>query len=72
LIIQGGKESLPQRNNEIMKKIIFPALFFLIVSCSGAKIDDYEAQKSNKSSSASSRINNIQSGSNTILKDLDE
>jgi hypothetical protein len=55
-----------------MKKIIFSALFFLTLSCSNAKIDDYEAQKSNKSSSASSRINNIQSGSKTILKDLDE
>jgi hypothetical protein len=55
-----------------MKKIIFSALFFLTLSCSNVKIDDYEAQKSNKSSSASSRINNIQSGSKTILKDLDE
>jgi hypothetical protein len=55
-----------------MKKIIFLTLFFLILSCSSARIDDYEAQKSNKSSSASSRINNIQSGSKTILKDLDE
>jgi hypothetical protein len=55
-----------------MKKIIFTALFFLITACSSAKILDHEAHKSNKSSSASSRINNIQSGSNTILKDLDE
>lgn len=55
-----------------MKKIIFTALFFLTASCSSSIIVDHEAQKSNKSSSASSRISNIQSGSNTILKDLDE
>jgi len=55
-----------------MKKIILPILFFLITSCSAGNKDDYESQKSNKSSSASSRINNIQSGSKTILKDLDE
>jgi hypothetical protein len=55
-----------------MKKIIFISTLFLIASCSNANLSDYEAQKTHKASSASSRIDNVQSGSNKILKDLNE
>jgi len=57
---------------QAMKKILLSILIILTTSCSGGDKNDYESQKSNKSNSASSRINNIQSGSKTILKDLDE
>jgi hypothetical protein len=52
-----------------MKKIIFPILF-LLASCSSPNNSDYESTQ--KSSSASSRIDNVQSGSNKILKDLND
>jgi len=54
-----------------MKKIILPILFFLLASCS-VDLVSYESQKTSKASSASSRIDNTQSGSNKILKDINE
>lgn len=54
-----------------MKKIIIATILFSLFSCAANEVKK-EAVKSAKSGAASSRINNSDSNSSNIFKELDE